>query len=151
QDDRDEVRVAVAATAPPDAAGSNFKKLFAATFALTSLLLFGCLIVQDKVANRGLGATVAERLGLPVLATLPGNSGPEGAAPQARAVALRLRQSLPEAGGTLLCSPLNDDAAAEGMTFEVSRCLALQGERVLILDTRIGRPSDGLPAWVDRA
>jgi hypothetical protein len=151
QDDRDEVRLAVPAAAPPEAAGSNFKKLVAAAFAVSALLLFGGLIAFDKVTNQSSGLSVAERLGLPVLATLPGAAAADRPAqPQARSAALRLRQSLPDAGGILLCSPLNDDAAAEGMTFELGRCLALQGERVLILDARIGRTSDGLPAWVDR-
>jgi uncharacterized protein involved in exopolysaccharide biosynthesis len=150
--DLSEVRVTVPAVPPPDAAASSFKKVAGLTFVALLMLLFGAMLVTDKVANSATAGNVAERLGLPALATLsPAGPGVPGSGPRARALALRLRQSLPESGGLLLCSPLNDDEAAEGLAFEVGLCLALQGERVLLLDARIGRAAKALPAWVDRA
>src|SRR5262249_4664250 len=71
-------------------------------------------------------------LGLPVV----------GHEAQPRALALRLRQYVPDAGGVVLFSSLQEGPEVEGLVAEVGRCLAMQDEKVLILDARLTEVQD---------
>lgn len=137
-----EVKVLTAAVPATDAVSSSFRKIAAAAFAVAMLLLFGLLIAGDLLAQAGTAEGPAERLGLPVLA--------RGGSAAARGLALRLRQYVPESGGLILVSPLDEGGEVEDLVGDVSRYLAMQDEKVLIVDARIAR-SQGRhqPPWVD--
>src|SRR5262249_47487174 len=68
---------------------------------------------------------------------------------ESRALALRVRQSVAEPGGVLLIAPLSGRKGVNELVCDVCRYLALQDEKVLILDGRIGDTQDAAPPpWV---
>jgi Mrp family chromosome partitioning ATPase len=57
-----------------------------------------------------------------------------------RGLALRLRQFVPDKGGTILFSPIVDSPVVDDLVASVSRFLGMRDERVLIVDTRLADP-----------
>jgi Mrp family chromosome partitioning ATPase len=113
-------------------------------------LFFGLVAAFDGAVRRAAPETVAEKMGLPVLARLPvdrGASRPRqlagGRPDRARGLALRLRQIVTDPGSIILFTPSSDGEEAQQLVCDVSRYYALRDERVLILDARIAEtPSE---------
>lgn len=143
-----EVKIETPATPKRDPFSSNFKKIAAIAFVLPLFLLFAGMVTFDAATNAGTASTLARGLQLPVLARFPKVG--RGVVPaEARALALRLRQSVSATGGVLLFNPLRNGPEVNELLCDVSRFLALQDEKVLILDGRISEgQADGLPPWV---
>jgi capsular polysaccharide biosynthesis protein len=143
-----EVKIDTPAKPKRDPFSSNFKKIAAGAFALPLALLFGGMVLVDAVTNIGTARTLARRLGLPVLGSFP-TAGTAAVPAESRALALRLRQSVSEPGGVLLFSPLSGNRGVNELVCDVCRYLALQDEKVLILDGRIGDSQEtATPPWV---
>jgi len=142
-----EVKIDTPAKPKRDAFSSNFKKLAAGVFGVPFLLLLGGMVLFDVVSNAGTAQTLARRLGLSVVGRFPaGGKAPVPA--ESRALALRLRQSVSEPGAVLLVAPLSGRQGVNELVCDVSRYLALQDEKVLILDGSIGdSQDDGPPPW----
>jgi Mrp family chromosome partitioning ATPase len=105
------------------------------------------MVLFDAASNAGTARTLARRLGLPVLGRFP-TAGKTVVPAESRALALRLRQSVSQQGGVLLFSPLSGRGGVNELVCDVSRYLALQDEKVLILDGRIGDGQEaGLLPW----
>jgi Mrp family chromosome partitioning ATPase len=139
-----EVKIDTPAKPKRDAFSSNFKKIAAGTFAVPLALLFGGMVLFDAAANAGTARTLARRLGLPVLGRFPA-AGKAAVPAESRALALRLRQSVSQQGGVLLFAPLSGRCGVSELICDVSRYLALQDEKVLILDGRICDSQEGEP------
>jgi uncharacterized protein involved in exopolysaccharide biosynthesis len=144
-----EVKIDTPAKPKRDPFSSNFKKIAAGAFALPLALLFGGMVFVDAAANAGTARTLARRLGLPVIGRFPG-AGKAANPAESRALALRLRQSVAASGGVLLFSPVSGrEEGVDALLCDVCRYLALQDEKVLILDGRIGNSQEGrTPPWV---
>jgi Mrp family chromosome partitioning ATPase len=142
-----EVKIDTPAKPKRDPFSSNFKKLAAGAFGVPFSLLLGGLVLFDLVSNAGTARTLALRLGLPVIGRFP--VGGKAAVPaESRALALRLRQSVSDQGGVLLVAPLSGREGVNELVCDVCRYLALQDEKVLILDGRIADcQEDGPPPW----
>ncbi len=154
----DQVTIQSKAEPPPNATSSTFKKKAALTFAICFVVLMGAVIIRDLMATAATTSNVAARMALPVLSRfqLPDpsqrwavNDRSRGNM-ETRSLALKLRQYLPETGGTILFSSLNPGVEVEDLISDLSRFLTLQDEQVLILDARIGQPQGQLgPPWLD--
>jgi capsular polysaccharide biosynthesis protein len=143
-----EVKIDTPAKPKRDPFSSNFKKLAAGSFAFPLALLFAGMVVFDVATNIGTARTLARRLGLPVLGSFP-TTGKAAVPAESRALALRLRQTVSEPGGVLLISPLSGAKGVNELVCDVCRYLALQDEKVLILDGRIGDSQEASPPpWV---
>jgi hypothetical protein len=143
-----EVKIDTPAKPQRDPFSSDFKKIAAMAFALPLALLFAGMVLYDVAANAGTPRTQARRLGLPVLGRFPA-LGKAAVPAESRALALRLRQSVAEPGAVLLFTPLSAAAEVNELVCDVSRYLALQDEKVLILDGRIGDSQQTTPPpWV---
>jgi hypothetical protein len=143
-----EVKIDTPAKPQRDPFASNFKRIAAVAFVLPLVLLFGGMVLFDAAANAGTARTLARRLGLPVLGRFAVAGKPLMPA-ESRALALRLRQSVSEPGGILLFAPLSGSDGLNELVCDICRYLALQDEKVLILDGRIGDGEDGgTPPWV---
>lgn len=133
---------------------SNAKKLAAVSFAAPLLLFFLALIGYDLKQSAGSAETLADRLRLPVLAhaALAGSRKDKAVAQeQLRSLALRLRQYIPDSGGTILFSSLNDGLEVDSLLRGLSRFFAMRDEKILILDARIATVQvEGLPKIVER-
>jgi predicted nucleic acid-binding Zn-ribbon protein len=123
---------------PADAAYSTAKKYAIPAFVVPFVLFLGLIVVRDLRSSSGQAEALASELGLPLLARCAG--GTKGMPPeQARGLALRLRQYVSEAGGTILLSPVNDGDDVDDLMEHLGRYLAMRDERVLFLDARIAR------------
>lgn len=143
-----EVKVDTPATPQRDPFSSNFKKIAAISFALPLALLLGGMVMFDAVSNAGTPRTLARRLGLPVLGQFP-TAGKAAVPAESRAMALRIRQAVTAPGGVVLFSPLSGSGGVNELVCDVSRYLALQDEKVLILDGRIAESREQAPPpWV---
>jgi capsular polysaccharide biosynthesis protein/Mrp family chromosome partitioning ATPase len=143
-----EVKIDTPATPQRDAFSSNFKKIAAVSFALPLALLLGGMVLFDAVSNVGTPRTLARRLGLPVLGRFP-TAGKAAVPAESRAMALRIRQAVTAPGGVVLFAPLSGPGGVNELVCDVSRYLALQDEKVLILDGRIAESQEqAVPPWV---
>jgi len=153
----EEANIQVPAAARSEGA-SNLKKKIIPPFGITFVVLMGLLIGSELKRMLGTTTNVAARMGLPVLSTfaLPDQNNRWATqqygvqAMQSRGLALKLRQFLPENGGTILFTALNPGPEVEDLISDVCRHLTLQDERVLIVDTRIVDPQGQMgPPWLD--
>jgi Mrp family chromosome partitioning ATPase len=143
-----EVKIDTPATPQRDPFASNFKKLAAMVFVAPMGLFFSGMVLFDVVSNLGTARTLARRLKLPVLGRFPA-PGKAAVPAESRALALRLRQSVAEPGAVLLVTPLSGRSGVNELVCDVTRYLALQDEKVLILDGRIGDSQEmAPPPWV---
>lgn len=135
------------------------KKLSMIAFAIPLVLLLGLMIAQEMSATVWNAETVAHKLGLPILARSALMSPAERAAgkvptisqSEARALALRIRQYVPDSGAIIMFSSLNEGNEVDHLVADASRYLAMRDERILILDARIANTQlEGLPKLVDR-
>jgi hypothetical protein len=151
--DLNDFRIVSRAAPTPDRVTSNWKKVAGAGFAGSLLLGLG-LLTLGAVANRSWRLdTLTSRLALPVLARLGigrGQRHHEADVVQLRGLALRLRQHVPEQGGTVLISPLQEGRPSESLICDLGRCLALRDEKVLILDARLETDTDRAVQLPDR-
>lgn len=124
---------------PKDPLYNTAKKIAIPAFALPLLLVVGFLVARDMRTSDWQAESLAHQLGLSLLGRVSRNQGgrKEIDPAEARALALRLRQYVPEEGGTILFSPVNDNSAVDDLLAHVGRFLAMRDERVLILDGRI--------------
>jgi Mrp family chromosome partitioning ATPase len=143
-----EVKIDTPATPQRDPFSSNFKKLAAISFALPLALLLGGMVLFDAATNAGTPRTLARRLGLPVLGRFL-TAGKAAVPAESRALALRIRQAVTAPGGVVLFAPLSGSKGVNELVCDVSRYLALQDEKVLILDGRIAESQENtIPPWV---
>jgi uncharacterized protein involved in exopolysaccharide biosynthesis len=131
----------VAAVPSYTAASNTFKKFFLTAFAIPFVLFLGFVVVRDLRSSEWQAEILAGQLSLPVLArctrTVAGQTRIDPA--EARGLALRLRQYVSSAGGTVLVSSINDGSELDDLLANVGRFLAVRDERVLIIDSRISR------------
>jgi hypothetical protein len=143
--------VVVSPAAAKDApVSSNRPKIWAAAFGAPMLLLLGFMYVQERFRAHKTPQARAAQLGLPVLARplrRGALAGREGAQAESRRLAWRLRERISRAGPVLLFNALDDGRHDEELLKHLSRYLAMQGEKVLLLDARHRRP----PAALRRA
>ncbi len=135
---------------------SDFKKRVVMGFALPLLIGLGLLVVRDMASTAWRAETLAEKMHLPVLAR-SSRAGRRigqaaGLTPETcRALALRVRQAMPESGKVVMVSSLNDNKGIDQLVSEVGRCLGMRNERVLILDARIAEAQpERLAAQIER-
>jgi hypothetical protein len=136
---RQQIVVTTAATPPKYPIKSTRKFITGVSFAIPVACLFGLLILFDTSARPWRAESLADRLGLPILARYAGGpaAGRGPAAPECRALSLRLRQYVPDAGGVLLFTPLNEGHGVEALVADLTGYFALRDEKVLVLDARI--------------
>jgi Mrp family chromosome partitioning ATPase len=124
-----------AVTGPP---ASNKKVIGVFVFAgLMGLSLLG--IVGRAWYRLPPGAKHAT-YGLPVLAAVEGDAPGRTAAhasTEARRLALQLREPVRNSGGVILCVAADAGTRTDDVAWQLARYLALAGEGVLILDTRV--------------
>lgn len=146
-----EFRVEASAEANPDSVSTNRLKLLVGGFAIPFVVLFGLVIGWDLLQHAGRATTVAANLGLPVLAQCQRGAKKRISGPEARGLALRLRQYVPDSGAVVLFSSVQDGADVDEVVWETSRYSAMRDEKVLIVDARIARGEEaGLPPWIER-
>ncbi|VTU01967.1 ---NA--- : ATPase involved in chromosome partitioning OS=Sphaerochaeta pleomorpha (strain ATCC BAA-1885 / DSM 22778 / Grapes) GN=SpiGrapes_2247 PE=4 SV=1: Wzz [Gemmataceae bacterium] len=125
-----------AVTGPP---ASNKKVIGVFVFAgLVGLSLLG--IVGRAWFARPPGGAHPATYGLPVLAAAPGDAPGRTAAhasTEARRLALQLREPVRNSGGVILCVAADAGTRTDDVAWQLARYLALAGEGVLILDTRV--------------
>src|SRR5262249_4993613 len=94
--------------------------------------------------------SLADKLKLPLLARSASKAGVLSAN-ETRGLSLRIRQYVPDAGGVILLSTLNDDPSVDQMVSDLSRFFAARDEKVLVLDARIAKTEgDKLPRLLGR-
>jgi hypothetical protein len=146
---------------------SNRKKVMTVGFLIPVLCLFGVMIAFEMSSKSWRGESLATRLNLPILARysprgagaafLPSPSGGEegGRSPNAnecRGLSLRLRQYVPESGGVILFSSLNERNGVEALMADLIGYFSLRDEKVLLLDARIANAeADEIQRCVGRA
>jgi Mrp family chromosome partitioning ATPase len=117
------------------------------------------MIAQEMSTTVWNAETVAHKLGLPILAKSAPSRASErapGKVPtigqsEARALALRIRQYVPDPGALIMFSSLNEGNEVDNLVADASRYLAMRDEKILILDARIANTQlDGLPRLIDR-
>jgi len=121
---------------------SNRKKMFLLGFLITTTALVAPLFLSDLWTGRPRGGEIAaRRLGLPVLAHEVGARNSSGADESARLLALRLQQSSYQPGSVTLFSSMHPGASMVPMLERLSHCLAMRGERVVLVDLDKNRRS----------
>lgn len=139
----DEFGIHMKAKAAAQPVSSNAKKVFIVAFGIPMLLFMGLLVAFDLVTSAWSPAAWSGKVGLPILGRVSvgeTGSGKTQAVMQdeCRALALRLRQYIPQAGGTILFSCLNDGREADDLIVGLSSYFAMRDERIIIVDARIG-------------
>jgi hypothetical protein len=128
----------------PSPVSSSTRKIVIGTFAVPMLLLVLGIVGTAMFSPRWRAESLAERMRLPVLARAHAAApfpaaakrlGPE----EARSLALRLRQYVPQPGAAILFSSLRDGDDIDELIGDLSQSLAMRDERVLIIDTRLSK------------
>jgi hypothetical protein len=128
-----------AMAAPAPYPKTNRKKVMALGFLVPALGLFGIMLGFEMASKSWRAESLAARLDLPILARyFPG--GPNATA--CRGLSLRLRQYVPDTGGVILFSSLNERNGVEGLMADLVSYFALRDEKVLLLDARIANAED---------
>jgi hypothetical protein len=145
---------------------SNRKKVMILGFLVPAVCLFGVMIAFEMSSKSWRGESVAARLNLPILARFsfkgpdtlpPSGSAPGGQAERAnanecRGLSLRLRQYVPDSGGIILFSSLNERNGVEELLASLIGYFAIRDEKVLLLDARIANTeADTIQRYVGRA
>jgi hypothetical protein len=146
--------IAITTPAAPALYGSspNRKKVMLRGFLIPLLSLFGVMIAYDMASKSWRAESLAGALDLPLLARAsPGASGRKLSPTECRGLSLRLRQYVPEAGGVILFSSLNDGSGVDRLVADLSSYFAIRDEKVLIIDARIANDqSDELQRLLGR-
>ena len=131
-----EFAVATRAETAPDPASSN-KKILLAEFGGGGIFVsFALVLALELLGARWTSELAAEKIGLPLIGRVSAKGHPLRTQ-QLRALALRLRQYLPEPGTVVVFSSLSEPGRVDETIDELASFLALRDERVLILDTRL--------------
>lgn len=142
--DAKEFAVAAPATPASQPVSSNRLKITLAAFALPLLAFFGLVAGYGWVRSRKTADAWARTLGLRVLARPFGDGAPPHRPPAVAGhldsahTALRLARQLPEDGGVILFTSPGAGDDLGGLVFHLGRLLGIGGERVLIVDARVG-------------
>jgi Mrp family chromosome partitioning ATPase len=152
--DSEEVKIESRAIVVPSGVSSNRKKLTLIVFALSMVVCLGLMTGYEMSTSVWRAETLAGRLHLPVLVrSAPSKDERSGGLTQdqARALSLRIRQHVPDAGGVVLLTSLNEGKEVDNLAGNLSRYFSMRDEKVLILDARIqDSPTDGLSRLVER-
>lgn len=142
-----ELSIHARAKASDSSSSSTQGKFAAIGLILTLALSLGLLVGAEMVGKSWQIESLAYRLGLPILARFTRHRIEESANTiNARALALRLRQYLPETGAIALLSPTNEGKDFDDVICSLARFLAIRDEKILILDARIASGSvDAVP------
>ena len=115
------------------------KKIIPVVFVIPMFLFVGFLLVRDMRTTDWQTMSLVHQLGLPVLGRCTHEGTMEIDPDEARTLALRLRQFVPDDGGTILFGSINEGNEVDELLGHVGRYLAMRDERVLIVDTRIAQ------------
>lgn len=141
-----EFEIVTPAAVPDHAAKTTRKTLFGMAFAAPFGLFLLLLVGYEILATRGTATDAAGLLGLPVLAQVQLTGDKIGGTTQAeaRGLALRLRQYVPEPGAVVLLSPLAEGDEVDVLATELGRYLGVRDEKVLLLDARLAQARPAL-------
>jgi Mrp family chromosome partitioning ATPase len=121
---------------------SDFKKQLLIGFLIFALPCFALLTAHGMRSALWRAEVLSDRLRLPILAQ---------ASSETRALSLRIRQLVPNNGGAVLISSLNEGNGVDQLVSGLARYAAMRDEHVLILDGRIARTqAAALQALIER-
>jgi Mrp family chromosome partitioning ATPase len=133
-------------------ASTNAKKMLAMGFGIPFAVLLALLVGFEMTTTGWKAESLAETLRLPLLARSSGSRRAGALSPtETRGLSLRIRQYVPDAGGIVLLSSLNDGPGIDQLVSDLSRYFAARDEKVLVLDARIANTEgDMLPRLLGR-
>jgi Mrp family chromosome partitioning ATPase len=131
---------------------STGKKMAILGFSIPFAVFLALLIGFEMMTTGWKAESLAENMKLPLLARSSGSRRAGGLSPtEARGLSLRIRQYVPDAGGIVLLSSLNDGPGIDRLVSDLSRYFAARDEKVLVLDARIANTEgDQLPRLLGR-
>jgi Mrp family chromosome partitioning ATPase len=117
--------------------GSTRKKITIVSLVASLVCLFGLMIGFDMTTPSWRAESMAERVGLPILARTPLDRKGRPSADEIRGLSLRLRQYVSGDGAVLLLTSLNEGHGIADLVADLAGFLAIRDEKVLVLDARI--------------